>query len=201
MNAGFTSKYDAVVIGSSAGGLRALSTILPVLPAAFPLPLLVVQHLMATADDYLPRSLAQKCRVTVKQAGEKEPALPGVVYIAPPNYHLLVEIDRTLSLSTDERVNHARPAIDVLFETAAEAYESRLIGVVLTGASSDGSLGLKAIKQHGGFALVQDPATAESPTMPRAAQAATDVDRLAPLQEIGPLLCELCMGSRQEGDA
>ena len=200
MNGTFVSRYDAVVMGSSAGGLRALSTILPALPAEFPVPGLVVQHLRPTTDDYLPRSLAQKCRVKVKQVGEKEPALPGVVYIAPPNYHLLIELDRTLSLSTDALINLARPAIDVLFETAAEAYGSRLIGVVLTGASSDGSLGLKAIKRYGGFALVQDPATAESPTMPRAAQAATDVDRLARLPEIGPLLCELCMGSRQEAD-
>ena len=193
-----TSRYEAVVMGSSAGGLQALSTVLPALPFDFPVPVLVVQHMLPTADDYLARSLDEKCRVTVKQADEKETPLPGFVYIAPPNYHLMTETDRTLSLSTDEPINHARPSIDVLFETAAETYGDRLIGVILTGASSDGSLGLKEIKKHGGLAIVQDPASADSETMPRAALNTTEVDWLAPLEKIGPLLCDLCMGGKEE---
>jgi two-component system chemotaxis response regulator CheB len=185
-------------MGSSTGGLQALFTVLPALPSDFPVPVVIVQHVLPTADDYLARSLKKKCRVTVKQADEKETPLPGVVYIAPPNYHLMIEIDRTLSLSTDEPINDARPAIDVLFETAAEAHESRLIGVMLTGTSSDGSRGLKEVKTRGGLTLVQDPATADAQPMPRAAPVATEVDWLAPLEEIGLLLCELCMGRRRE---
>ena len=116
------------------------------------------------------------------------------IYIAPPNYHLLVEADRTFSLSIDEPVNYARPSIDVLFETAADVYKTNLIGVILTGANTDGSHGLKRIKETGGLSVVQDPSTAEADTMPRAAIAAVDVDYVLPLEEIGKVLTMLADG-------
>jgi len=182
-------------MGVSAGGLEALSSILPVLPAGLPVPVAVVQHLLPTADDYLPRSLNEKCEVTVKQAEEKERLEPGSVYIAPPNYHLLIETDRTFSLTVDPPVNYARPSIDVLFETAAEVYQNGLIGVVLTGANNDGSNGLRRIEKCGGFALVQDPATARARAMPEAALAVVAAALVAPLSDIGGRLCELCFSA------
>ena len=186
---------QSIVMGVSAGGLQALSTIVPALPADFPVPIVIVQHLPSTSDDYLPRSLNEKCRIAVKQADDKETPEPGVVYIAPPNYHLLVELDGTFSLSIDERVNYSRPSIDVLFETAADVFGGRAVGVILTGASSDGSRGLRRIKESGGLTIVQDPESAQAEIMPRAALAETEVDWIVPLEEIGPILCQICMGS------
>ncbi len=196
-------RYDAVVIGVSAGGLKALRTILPALSPYFPVPVLVVQHLSPQADDFLARFLNEISQVKVKEADEKEPLLPGTVYLAPPNYHLLVETDKTLSLSVEGRVNYARPSIDVLFLTASEAFGARLIGLVLTGANDDGSRGLKRIKQRGGLALVQDPATADADHMPRAAITAANPDAIIPLQEIAAFLecavygIEHCPGKQQ----
>jgi len=131
------------------------------------------------------------CVLKVKFADEKELILPGRVYIAPPNYHLMIEEDRTFSLSIDEPVNFARPSIDVLFETAAEVYGQGLIGVILTGANDDGSFGLKRIKDHGGLCIVQHPDTAEVEAMPRSAIATTDVDHILPIDGMGPFLCGL----------
>jgi two-component system chemotaxis response regulator CheB len=187
--------YEAVVLGVSSGGMEALSTLLPRLPEHFPLPIIVVQHLHPHSDDFLPRYLDEKCRLAVKQAEEKEPVIPGTVYIAPSNYHLLIEQDRTFSLSTAERINYARPSVDVLFETAADAYGAGLIGVILTGANNDGGHGLQCIKACGGLAIVQDPATAEADAMPRAAIAAAQVDYVLSLHEIGDLL--IMLGRKQ----
>lgn len=184
-------EYEAIVMGVSAGGMEALSAIFPDLSADFPLPVIVVQHQHPTSDDFLVRYLNERCSLKVKQADEKESILPGVIYIAPPNYHLMVEEDRTFSLSVDEPVNYARPSIDVLFETAVDAYGARLVGVILTGASSDGSLGLKRIKESGGLTMVQDPETAEADIMPRAAIGATETDYVLPLEEIGTFLNRL----------
>lgn len=184
-------KYKAIVIGVSAGGMKALDKVLVNLPADYALPVIIVQHMNPVSDDFLPRYLNEKCQINVKQADEKEKVLPGIVYIAPPNYHLLVEDDETFSLSIDKPVNYARPSIDVLFETAADVYGKGLIGVILTGASSDGSNGLKKIKDSGGLTVAQDPETAESATMPLAAIKATQVDYILPLEEVGPFLCRL----------
>ncbi len=183
-----SSMYEAVAIGVSSGGMDALSAILPKLSKDFALAVLVVQHLHPHSDNFLSIHLDRQCQVAVKEADEKEPIKPGVVYIAPPNYHLLVEEGKTLSLSTSEKVNYARPSVDVLFETAADVYQSALIGIILTGANNDGSQGLKRIKERGGLAIVQDPASAEAPTMPEAAIKTTDVDHVLSLQEIGELL-------------
>lgn len=157
-----------------------------------------MHHVSADSNDFLPEFLNAKCRIQVKQAEEKERLLPGVAYIAPPNYHLLVETDFTFSLSIEERVNYARPSIDVLFDAAAEAYCNQLIGVILTGANTDGSGGLKRIKENGGLAVVQDPLTAEAKMMPEAALALVNADFIAPLQEIGPLLVSLAQSENDK---
>lgn len=189
------TKFDAVVIGVSAGGMRALKTIIPAFPPSFGLSVTVVQHLWRTSDGYLPRSLNTLSRVHVKEAEEKEMLKPGYVYIAPSNYHLMIEKDKSLSLSVDERVNYSRPSIDILFESAADTFGSHLIGVILTGANADGSQGLKAIKDAGGLTIVQDPATAEVGTMPQAALDLVAADYTLPLEEIGPFLVQ-CAGAQ-----
>lgn len=178
----------AVVIGASVGAIEALSLLLPALPAAYPLPVLVVVHVPADRKTALAELFAPRCQIGVKEAEDKEVIGAGMVYFAPPDYHLLVEPDFTLSLSSDEPVLFSRPAIDVLFQSAADAYGDNLIGVVLTGASSDGAQGLRAIREAGGMALVQTPATAEGETMPRAALAACPDARSLSLEEIAMAL-------------
>jgi len=162
-------RYKAIVVGVSSGGLNALKILLPALPADFSLPIIIVQHLAADSDTYWIGLLNNMCKLTIKEADEKEPIEKGNVYIAPANYHLLVEKDYTLSLSTEQKVNFARPSIDVLFESAALAYRDTLIGLILTGGSNDGSLGLRKVKECGGLTIVQDPDTAESRYMPASA--------------------------------
>jgi two-component system chemotaxis response regulator CheB len=184
-------RYEAVVIGSSAGGLNALKTLFRGLDQGFRLPLIIVQHISPDSDNYLIHILNDMRKLKVKEADEKEIPMPGMAYIAPPNYHLLVEPDHAFTLTVDERVNYARPSIDVLFETAAEAYRHKLIGIILTGANNDGSKGVKRIKEMGGLVIVQDPDTAEVDSMPRAAMLATTVDHLLPLEEIAALLNKL----------
>ncbi len=184
-------KYKAVVIGVSAGGMNALNTILPQLPESFSLSVVIAIHRHPNSDDYLERSMNHRCELPVKQADEKEKILSGSVYFAPPNYHLLIEDDHTFSLTVDQAVNYARPSIDVLFESAAYAYGSRLIGVVLTGANSDGSQGLKTIKEMGGLAIVQTPESAEVAAMPKAAISIARPDHILDLEGIGSLLMEL----------
>jgi two-component system, chemotaxis family, protein-glutamate methylesterase/glutaminase len=181
-------KYEAIVIGVSAGGIEALGKILPKLPKDFSPAVIIVQHMNASSNDFLARYFDEMCSLRVKQADEKEMALPGTVYIAPPNYHLMLEDDRTFSLSIDAPVNFARPSIDILFETAAVVYGARLVGVVLTGASSDGSHGLRAIKNSGGLTVVQDPNTAEADFMPKSAIAVAEPDYVLPLEDIGGFL-------------
>jgi len=187
-------RNQAVVIGASAGGLEALRIVLAGLGENFPAPVIIVQHLSPESDNFLTTLLANQCRLRVKEAEEKELLQPGCAYVAPPNYHLLVELDHTLTLSVDARVNFSRPAIDVLFETAAEAYGDKLVGVILTGANEDGSLGLQRIKSLGGTTVVQDPRTAVEQRMPLAAIAKSRVDYVVPLTEIGVLIKQLVEG-------
>lgn len=180
--------YEAVVIGASSGGINAIGTILSCLSEGFPLPIFVVLHTHPHSDTGLIKLLDARYPIHVKEADEKELAQPGTVYFAPPNYHLLVEEDKTLSLSVEERVNHSRPSIDLLFETAADSYGSALVGILLTGANCDGAEGLRMIVERGGTAVVQDPATAEAAAMPEAALNATPVDHVLPLEDVGPWL-------------
>jgi len=183
--------FRAVVIGVSTGGVQALKKLLGPLPAEFTLPILVVQHIGPDAGSGLARLLDEYCVLRVKEADEQDEILPGTVYLAPANYHLLVERDGYLALSADPCVSFARPSVDVLFESAAEVFGPQLIGIVLTGANSDGSRGLKSIKQHGGIAIVQDPAGAEARQMPQAALAATRVDHVVDLDGMAALLQQL----------
>lgn len=179
------------MIGVSSGGVKALKVVLRQLPADFPLPIMIVQHIGAETGDGLARLLDEYSPLRVKEADEQEQIMPGTAYLAPPNYHLLVEHEGYLSLSADPPVSFARPSVDVLFESAAEVFGPRLIGIVLTGANFDGSHGLAVIKQRGGLAIVQDPDTAEAPQMPQAALAATRVDYVLPLDGVARLLQEL----------
>ncbi|WP_297507832.1 chemotaxis protein CheB [uncultured Caulobacter sp.] len=181
----------AIVIGASAGAVQALLTILPALPASFPLPVLVVVHVPADRDNVLVPLLQAKCRLTVKEAEDKEPISAGVVYFAPSDYHLLVETDGGLALSTDEAVNYSRPAIDVLFESAADVYGASLIGVILTGANHDGARGLRAVCDAGGVAIVQDKAEAYATAMPAAARDACPAATTMTLDAIASYLASL----------
>ncbi len=181
-------KYRAIVIGASAGGLSALKTLLPALPKDYPCPVLIVQHISPQSDSYMSTMLNEASQIRVKEADEKEKVLPGTAYIAPPDYHLLVEYDHTLSLSADEKVNYSRPSIDVLFDSAADTFGSSLIGIILTGANSDGAEGLLAVKNRGGYTIVQDPEDAESKTMPLEAIKLVKPHSILTLNEIVRLL-------------
>ncbi len=177
-----------VVIGASAGALEALSVILPALPGDFPLPVMVVVHVPQDRKSTLAEIFASKCRMTVKEAEDKEPLRPGTVYIAPPGYHLLVEVDFSVSLSSDEPVLYSRPSIDVLFESAADACGDTVTGIILTGANSDGARGLRRILDAGGAALVQAPEGASAAAMPQAALDACPGARSLPLEQIPKIL-------------
>lgn len=178
----------AVVIGASAGAIQALLKVLPALPADFALPVLVVIHVPPGRRSELAGLFTGKCNIPVREAEDKEPIVPGTIYFAPPDYHLLVEVsegaDHTLSLSTDEPVHFSRPSIDVLFESAADAYGPELMGIVLTGANEDGARGLQMVAEAGGRIYVQDPTSAYARTMPDAALALSAQAQVASLPEI-----------------
>ena len=185
------AKPGAVAIGVSSGGVSALKILLGALPADFPLPILIVQHISPDAGDGMAKLLNNCCAIRVKEADEQDEILPATVYLAPPNYHLLVEQEGRLALSADPPVSYARPSVDVLFESAAQAYGRGLIGVVLTGANFDGANGARAIKERGGMVVVQDPADAEAPQMPQATLAAVKADHVVPLADMAALLQRL----------
>lgn len=163
---------EAIVMGGSAGSVSALLHLLPHLPAGFPLPILIVLHVPARNTNSLAELFQPTCRLVVKEAEDTEGIARGTVYFAPPNYHLLVEKDRQLSLSNEEPVNFSRPSIDVLFESAADAYGPALLAVILTGANHDGAQGVRAVCDAGGYTVVQTPESAEARAMPDAALAA-----------------------------
>lgn len=191
--------YELIAIGCSMGGMHALEMIFKVLPEDFPVPIVVAQHRYKTSSDALPNYFQRHSKLSVVDANDKQWVEPGHVYMAPADYHLMVERNGEhgeLNLSVDAAVAYSRPSIDVLFESAADAYTSSVVGVVLTGANSDGTRGAQRIKQRGGFIIAQDPKTAEAPAMPEAAIAAGRVDRILPLDRIGPFLVELCRNSR-----
>lgn len=183
--------YKAIVIGTSAGGLTALSSLLKVLPADYPFPIIIVQHRIKDQRCLLEEVLQYQCALTIKQADEKEAIKNGVVYIAPPDYHLLIEEDRTFSLSVDEHVLFSRPAIDVLFESAAIVFREQLVGILLTGASRDGAQGMSTIKEYGGKTIVQQPEEADFPFMPEAAIKTGMIDQVCTLLEMQHFLLNL----------
>ena len=179
-----SGRYNAIVMGTSAGGLHALLELLSALPADYSLPLIIVQHRSKSENTLLEEILQKKSLLNVKQADEKEIIEAGTVYIAPPDYHLMVEINETFSLSSDEPVHFSRPSIDVLFRSAAEVYNKALIGIILTGANKDGADGLKAIHQQGGYTIAQEPSDAAYGVMPLAAIRTGVVDAVLSLTEI-----------------
>lgn len=182
---------EVVVIGASLGGLDALRVLLSALSASFPWPLAIVQHRSAEdVADTLPNLLQRRCALPVREAEDKDPMIDGHVYVAPPDYHLLIERG-AFALSTEARVSLARPSIDVLFDSAVAAFGASVVAVVLTGASADGARGAALVKARGGTLLVQDPATAESGVMPLAAIAAAPADRVLPLAALGEYLNRL----------
>jgi two-component system chemotaxis response regulator CheB len=181
---------QAVVIGASAGAVQALSQILPRLPVAYPLPVLVVVHVPA-APSGLVALFTTKCDIRVREPEDKEPIEPGTVYFAPPGYHMLVETDRSIALSVDEPVLFSRPSIDLLFESAADCYGDALLGVVLTGANEDGAQGAAMIAGAGGAVLVQNPAEAFAGAMPGAALAKCPEAQALPLDAIADYLVKL----------
>lgn len=183
-------KYKLCVIGTSSGGFTALTALIPSFPKNL-YPVVIVIHQSETSDNFLVEYLNEKSNMHVKEAESSEKILDGNVYIAPPGYHLLIESDQTLSFSKEEPINFSRPSIDVLFESAAVAYQNRVIGVLLTGANSDGSAGLLCIKEKGGLTIVQDPTTAEAATMPLSAINLMKVDKILNLEDMVTFLVSL----------
>src|SRR5439155_3927255 len=177
--------FQLVVLGTSLGGFNALKTVLGALPQDFPLPVAIVQHRSHEESEALASLLAGETQLPVIEVDDKEEIKEGSVYVCPSNYHLMVDANH-FSLSTDAPVLHARPSIDVLFESAAESFREGVIGVLLTGMSGDGTAGLKRIKERGGYALVQDPADAKGHIMPETAIASVAADKILPLEEIAP---------------
>jgi two-component system chemotaxis response regulator CheB len=185
--------YDVIAVGASWGGLQAVGTLLEGIPQELDQAIVVAQHRSAESARGMLESLLQRhIGRPVREPGDKEPVERSHVYIAPADYHLLVDGER-FALSLEARVQFARPSIDVLFESIAEAYRDRAIGVVLTGSNADGAAGLAAIKRNGGVTIVQDPQTATRKAMPEAALAAGEADAVLPLAEIGPFLYGLCV--------
>jgi two-component system chemotaxis response regulator CheB len=182
--------YGLIVVGASLGGFHALETLLGGLPRDFPLPVAVVQHRSSDSDELLATLLRRSSRLPIVEVEDKHSITPGEIYIAPANYHLLVE-EGHFALSTEGPVQFARPSIDVLFESAADAYRDKVVAVLLSGSNSDGARGMTRVKECGGLAIVQDPASAESSRMPEAAIAATRIDHVLPLSEIARHLGKL----------
>lgn len=185
--------YDLVVVGTSWGGLAALRTLVGGLPDSFQMAVTLVQHRHKDSDQLLRALLQERSTLRVYEVEDKMPLEHGHIYVAPPNYHTLIEPGH-FSLSTDAPVRYSRPSIDVTFSSAADSYTHRTVGIVLTGANSDGADGLRRISDRGGFAIVQDPATAESPTMPAAAQKAVPRARVMSLEAIADFLASLPAG-------
>src|SRR6201996_3505232 len=170
--------YDLVVIGGSAGGLERLNVPISAVPARFAPAVMIGPHLPPASPSYLVQALAHRCALPLLEPDAGEQILPGRVHVAPPGYHMLVEVDRTVALSTDAAVRFSRPSIDVLFESAADVYGERLLAILLSGANDDGAQGLARVRALGGTAWVQEPDSAASPEMPRAAIARGAADAI-----------------------
>lgn len=193
--------YDVVAIAASAGGIKALGTVLGGLPTDLPVPVLVVQHLDRRHRTVIAEVLGRRTEMKLKLAEDVERARPGIVYIAPPDRHMLVGAGSMLRLSDSELVHFVRPSADLLFESVARAYGDRAIAVVLTGTGVDAAMGVGAIKTRGGTVIVQDPETAEFSGMPTAALDSQAVDYVLPLEEIAPVVARLVSTQTAERDA
>ncbi len=178
-------RYEAVVIGGSAGSMEVLMALMPLLPDDLFLPIIITVHLSRGDEGQLPGILASKTSLKVKEAEDKEQIRPGVLYVSPADYHLLVEMDGTFSLSVDSKVNYARPSIDVIFQSAAYTWGEQLVGIILTGANFDGAEGIRGIEKYGGYTIAQDPSSAVYPVMPKAAIDTGAVKQVLNVRDIG----------------
>jgi two-component system, chemotaxis family, protein-glutamate methylesterase/glutaminase len=181
-------RIGAIAIGASAGGIEALTVLLPALSRTLPWPLFIVQHLIRERPSLLVSLFEKKCKLPVCEATDNAPVEAGTVYFAPPDYHMLIDTGPRIALSVDPPVHYSRPSIDVLFESAADQYGPALLAVLLTGANADGAAGIKAVRDGGGMTIVQDPNSAQSPTMPRAALANGAPDLVLDLAGIAAVL-------------
>jgi two-component system chemotaxis response regulator CheB len=188
---------EIVVIGTSLGGFQALQVVLGDLPPDFPFPIAVIQHRSSEDSEMFAPLLATHVHLPVVEIEDKQPIDPGRIFIGPSNYHVLID-GRQFALSTDAPMLHARPSIDVLFESAADAFGEGVVGVLLTGMSRDGTAGLRRIRECGGSAVVQDPLTAEGRVMPEAAIESEVADSVLPLEKIAAFLTELAVGQRMK---
>ena len=185
------ARTEAIVLGASAGGVQALSELLPALPGGAQVSVFVVLHLPRDRPSLLAEVFSHKCALTVREAQDKEPVARGTVYFAPANYHLLIDEGPQLALSVDELVHHSRPSIDILFESAADIYRERLLGVILTGANEDGAAGLAAVHDAGGITVIQEPQSAQASLMVLSALRRRSPDLVLPLGEIARLFGSL----------
>jgi len=179
---------EALVVGGSAGAVEALNQLLPAVSEAARVPVVVVVHLPPNRPSLLTEVFAVRCAVPVREPEDKQPIAAGCIWFAPPNYHLLLEVDRSFAFSTDLPVNFSRPSIDVLFESAADLFREALCCVVLTGANEDGARGASSVRRRGGLVIVQDPSCAEATQMPIAAIASANPQVVATLPEIAELI-------------
>lgn len=186
-----TNQYKAIVIGGSAGSFQVINKILNGLPTDFELPIIMCLHRLKHVRQGFVEALNLKSSITVEEPDDKEPIRKGKIYLAPANYHMLVELGNSFALSTDEMVNHSRPSIDLTLESAAYVYKNKLIGILLSGANKDGAIGMKKIKDWGGLTIVQDPAECMIDTMPTSAMKITQIDHVWPVQKILQFLLEV----------
>jgi two-component system, chemotaxis family, protein-glutamate methylesterase/glutaminase len=187
---GSESKTEAIVIGASAGAIEALGVVLPPLSRDLRVPVIIVVHLSSRRPSLLPDLFRSRCRAPVCEPLDKQPVIGGTIWFAPSGYHLLIELTRSFAVSIDPPVKYSRPALDVLFESAADAYGAGLIAVVLSGANDDGALGAAAVRKHGGRVYVQRPEEALAPAMPKAAIRQAQPQFVGTLEEIAALLCD-----------
>jgi two-component system, chemotaxis family, protein-glutamate methylesterase/glutaminase len=187
---------EAVVIGGSAGSMDVLLQLFSYLPETFCRPIIIVTHLHPLDEGEMVRFFSQRTTLKIREASDKGQIKAGYIYLPPANYHVLVEQDRTFSLSVDSKVNYSRPSIDVLFESAAATWDGDLVGIILTGANSDGAAGISTIKKYGGFTIAQDPLEAHCPVMPHAAITTGNIDRILSVREIGQFLQKLSVNSQ-----
>ncbi|MBC7935875.1 MAG: chemotaxis protein CheB [Rhizobacter sp.] len=185
------NKAGLIIIGGSSGSLEVLMKVLPALKKDFAIPLIIIMHRNTVADSALTELFASRTSLNVKEADEKDALQAGYIYIAPPDYHLLTEADRTLSLDVSERVHYCRPSIDVSFMSAAVAYKNELVAILLSGANADGAAGIKTIKEAGGYTIVQEPGEAGVSYMPEQALLTNAVDRVMKGDELAEWLNNL----------
>lgn len=197
-NATMPTTIEMLAIGASAGGVEAISVLLEALPPDFSAPVAIVLHIPPNRASLLPEVFARHCALPVKEVEDKESMQAGVVYVAAPDYHMLVEPSRRFSLSCDEPINFSRPSIDLMFESAALAYRESLLAIVLTGASADGAAGLKTVRKMGGQAWVQDPGQARANTMPLAALEHSGADCVLSLEQMAGKLAALSSRTRSK---